>query len=134
MRSTSRLARAERGAGSTPSRKGWLNATAFYAIATGVMTYPLIRGAATTVTRPSADPLLNTWILWWTNHHWPLTDAWWSAPMFYPSRGVMAFSELLLGLSPITAPVQWWSDNSLLAHNVALLVSFPLCALPAHPL
>ena len=35
----------------------------------------------------------------------PLTGAWWNAPAFYPSTGVLAFSENLLGLAPITAPI-----------------------------
>src|SRR5206468_9715048 len=81
-----------------------------------------------------ADPLVNTWILWWDTQRWPLTSAWWNAPMLFPTANVMALSELLLGLLPITGPIQWWTGNALLAHNVALLASFPLCGLAAHAL
>ena len=52
------------------------------------------------------DPLLTTWFLWWSGtQRLPLTAHWWNAPMFYPATGVLAFSEHLLGLVPIAAPL-----------------------------
>src|SRR5229473_2101746 len=112
----------------------WIIAASLYAIVTVAMLYPLIVLAGTVVSFPSDDPLLNTWILWWNVHRFPLTTAWWNAAIFYPTAGVMAFSELLLGLLPITAPVQWLSHDPLLAYNVAVILSFPLCALAAYSL
>src|SRR5262245_30673758 len=91
-----------------------------YSVITVGITYPLIRVAGSAVSHPSADPFLNTWILWWNTQRWPLSDAWWNAPMFYPSTGAMGLSEILLGLLPITAPVQWLSHNALLAYNAAV--------------
>ena len=54
--------------------------------------------------------------------------------MFYPMRDAMALSELLIGLLPITAPIQWVTGNPLLAYNAAFVLSFPLCALAAYGL
>src|SRR5882672_9182686 len=90
----------------------WIIAASLYAIVATAMLYPLIVLAGTAVSFPNDDPLLNTWI------------SWWNAAIFYPTAGVMAFSELLLGLLPITAPVQWLSHDPLLAYNVAVIVSF----------
>ena len=111
-----------------------LPAFALYSVIAAAITYPLIRVAGSAVSHPSADPLLNTWILWWNTRQLPLTEVWWDAPMFYPSTGAMGLSELLLGVLPITAPVQWLSDNPLLAYNVAVLLSFPLCGIAAYAL
>jgi hypothetical protein len=112
----------------------WLAAAAVYGALTAVLTYPLVRVAASAVTWPGDDPLLNSWILWWNSEVPPLTSAWWNAPMFYPTAGTLAFSEHLLGLVPLAAPILWWSDNPVLAHNVLVLISFPLSALSAHAL
>lgn len=109
-------------------------AACLYGVLTLFVTYPLAFAAGSLLSRPIDDPLLNTWILWWNTQAWPLTAAWWNAPMFYPSGGAMAFSELLIGLLPITAPLQWLSGNPVIAYNAAVLLSFPLCALAAHAL
>ena len=120
--------------GSSAPLRPWLLAAAAYAALTVPLTYPLAVVAAGATTHPSDDPLLNTWILWWSTQAVPLTADWWNAPMFHPTRGTLAFSEHLLGLVPLSAPVQWWTGNPLLAHNVVVLLSFPLSALSAHAL
>ena len=49
---------------------------------------------------------MTTWFLWWSGTQAvPLTAHWWNAPMFYPATGVLGFSEHLLGLVPIAAPL-----------------------------
>ena len=72
--------------------------------------------------------------MWWDLQKVPLSADWWNAPMFYPARGTLAFSELMLGELPIAAPVLWLTGNPALADNVAVILSFPLCALAAHAL
>ena len=47
----------------------------------------------------------------------------WDAPIFYPYRNTLAYSEHLLGIAVLTAPVQWLSGNPVLAYNVAFLMS-----------
>jgi hypothetical protein len=107
-------------------------AFALYSLLTVALTYPLVFELSTSLPHDLGDPLLNTWILWWNARQLPLTDAWWNAPSFYPAPGCMAFSEHLLGLAPITSPVQWLGGAPSLAYNIAFLVSFPLSALTAH--
>ena len=105
-----------------------------YVAITAAMTYPVLRHIGSVVPHDLGDPILNTWLLWWSSKHVPLTAAWWNAPMFFPAQDVMAFSELLIGLLPITLVVQWLTHNPLAAYNVALLLSYPLCGLAAYGL
>src|SRR5262245_24850347 len=98
------------------------------------MVYPVLRHLGSVVPHDLGDPILNTWLLWWSSKQWPLTAAWWNAPMFFPAPDVMALSELLIGLLPITVVVQWLTHNPLAAYNVAFLLSFPLCGLAAYAL
>ena len=52
-------------------------------------TWPLRAAPASTASpHDRGDPLLVTWILWWSTQAVPLTAAWWNAPAFYPSTGV----------------------------------------------
>ena len=95
-------------------------------------TWPLVLHPGSTVLHDTGDPLLVTWILWWTSHTVPLSAAWWNAPAFYPSSGVLAFSENLLSLAPITAPVIWISHAPVAAYNVAFFASYVLSGLAAY--
>jgi hypothetical protein len=87
---------------------------------------------ASTLPHDPGDPVLETWFLWWSTHVLPLTRTWWNSAFFYPTPNVMTFSENLLGLLPITAPIQFLTGNPVLAYNIAFLVSFPLSALGAY--
>ena len=64
----------------------------------------------------------------------PFTDAWWQFPIFYPAADVLAFSEHLLGVSVIAAPLDWLTGNPVVAANLTSLATFPLCALAAFAL
>ncbi|HXY40766.1 MAG TPA: hypothetical protein VEQ10_13930 [Vicinamibacteria bacterium] len=103
-----------------------------YALLVAVMMRPLVLRLASGVPSDLGDSLLNTWILWWDSAHLPLTASWWNAPAFFPLTDVLAFSDHLLGLAWLTTPVIWLTGNPLLAHNLALLLSFVLCALSAY--
>jgi hypothetical protein len=84
------------------------------------------------VPHDAGDPLLNTWIIWWNRWHVPLSETWWSPPAFAPLRHVLALSEPLVGLSPLTTPLQWLGASPLLTYNIAFLLSFFLSGLGAH--
>lgn len=77
------------------------------------------------------DPLLSTTLLWWNAHVWPLTDTWWNGPWFYPAAGSLAFSDPRLGASLMATPLQWLGASPLVAYNLTLLASFPMCAMAA---
>src|SRR5258705_7808838 len=102
-----------------------------YTVLTIAYSWPLPLHLMHGVAHDPGDPILNAWILWWTTKAVPLTAHWWNAPMFYPSLGTFAFSEHLLGLAPITAPIIALTGHPTLAYNVALLASYVLSGLGA---
>jgi hypothetical protein len=109
-------------------------AAGVYVALTLAYTWPLAAHPATGIAHDVGDPLLNTWILWWSTRALPLTSAWWNAPMFFPAPGTLAFSEHLLGLAPISAPLIALTHQPLLGYNAALIASFVLSALGAYAL
>ena len=113
-------------------RRPVLLATAAMAALTCAYTWPLAWHPASVVPHDTGDPLLVTWILWWSTHALPLTAAWWNAPAFYPATGVFAFSESLLGLAPLTAPIMALTHSPLAAYNAAFLVSYIASGLGAY--
>ena len=112
----------------------WLLAALLYVGFTLLQTWPLITRLGLVIPHDPGDPILNAWIVWWNAHAVPFTAAWWNAPAFWPSNGALAFSELLLGLAPMTTPIQWLGGGPIAAYNVAFLLTFPLSALAAHAL
>ena len=118
--------------GKLSSRLKLLLATAALAAITLAYTWPLAAYTTSAVAHDRGDPLLVTWILWWSSHTLPLSDAWWNAPAFYPSAGVFAFSENLLSLAPIATPINCLTRSPLLAYNVTFLLSYLLCGLGAY--
>ena len=109
-------------------------AGASYVLLTAAMGLPLLRDFAAAVPGDRADPVLNAWILWWGTQAAPLTERWWSAPAFHPYPGVLAYSEHLLGLLPIAAPVHWLTDSPVVAYNVTFLATFVLSGAGAYVL
>ena len=95
-------------------------------------TWPLVLHFTSAVAHDRGDPLLVTWLLWWSTHHVPLTAAWWNAPAFYPASGVFAFSENMLGLAPIAGPIIALTGSPLLAYNTAFVLSYVLCGVGAY--
>ena len=121
-----------RGAAAWVRRFHALSALLAYAFITLYLTYPLVLQIGSAVASDAGDPLLNTWILSWNARTLPFTTDWWNAPMFYPAEGVLAFSENLLGLSILSTPVIWLTNNPLLAYNLVFLLSFPLSGAAAY--
>ncbi|HXT69001.1 MAG TPA: discoidin domain-containing protein [Vicinamibacterales bacterium] len=105
-----------------------LLASAAYLLLTIALTWPLVTALGSAVPNDLGDPVLNTWILWWNAFHWPLTEAWWNAGIFFPADHTLAFSEHLLGLAPLTTPITHLSGNPLVAYNVAFILTFALSA------
>jgi len=104
-----------------------------YSLLAVAYTWPLAIRLSTGVAHDLGDPLLNTWILWWSGTQAvPLTAHWWNAPAFYPATGILAFSEHLLGLAPISAPLIVLTHQPLVGYNVALIATFVLSALGGH--
>jgi hypothetical protein len=92
-----------------------------------VMTWPLAAHATRALPGDLGDPLLNAWILGWDAQRLAYGLAgFWDAPILYPARHTLAYSEHLFGVALFVAPIYWASANAVLAYNVAFLGSYAL--------
>jgi hypothetical protein len=105
-----------------------------YLALTIALTRPLLWNMTQVIASDAGDPILTAWILWWNTAAAPLTDRWWNADIFYPVKDALTFSENMLGIVPVSAPVQWLTGNPVLAYNAAFFLSFPLSAIAAYAL
>lgn len=108
--------------------------TVVYVLLTAVIGTDVLGTINTHIASDPGDPLLTTAILQWNAEHVPLSHAWWQFPIFYPTADVLAFSEHLLGLSVIAAPLYWLTGDALTSYNLTLLLTYPLSALAVYGL
>lgn len=99
-----------------------------YLVIAAFYTHPLLGRLADGVANDRYDPVLNASIVWWNATTIPFSTAWWTPPHYYPNAGIAAFTENLVGLSVITSPVVWATNNAVLAYNAAVFLSWPLSA------
>ncbi len=100
-----------------------------YFIATITLLWPLVAHLRSGVGDTEGDPLLNTWTLRWVQHTMLSHPAHlYDGNMFGPNPRTIAFSELLLPQAIMAWPVWLLSHDSLLAYNLSVLVTYPLCA------
>ena len=91
-----------------------------------LFTYPLAWNMASAVP-VAGDSLFVSWVLAWdyhilTTHPLSLFDA----NIFFPERNTLAYSEIMLGDLPLSAPVYALTGNPLVAFNALLIGSFAL--------
>lgn len=111
---------------------GWALALALFAVYAALALLwlsPLSLNLAGHLYDPG-DSMINSWALAWD---WrALTTApleLFNANLFYPARNSLAFTEHLLVPALLAAPVLAASHNPILAHNLVLLLTFPLSGL-----
>jgi len=94
-------------------------------VVTAFMTHPLVRVATSALPNDPGDPLLNAWILAWDadrlRHG---LQGLWDLPSYFPYPRTLLFTEHLLGIAVLVAPLNWAAHNPLLAYNAAFLLSF----------
>ena len=92
-----------------------------------VMTFPLVLHATRALPSDLIDTLYNTWTISWVSQRLAhgLSGVW-NAPIFYPDRDTLAFSENLFGVAIFVAPIYWLTRNPILTYNVAFLFAFVL--------
>ena len=95
----------------------------FFLLLALAWSWPLVTRLSWRIPHDPGDPLLNTWILWWSTQALPFTEAWWNAPVFYPMSGSFALSEHLVGVAIFTVPLHALGVNPIAAYNVALILS-----------
>jgi hypothetical protein len=89
-------------------------------------TWPLLRDIRSRLPSDPADPVFNTAVLWWNATTVPFSAAWWNAPHYFPTQGVAAFTENLVGIYPVFSPIYWLTGNPIAAYNVAYFLTWPL--------
>jgi hypothetical protein len=99
-----------------------------YFLLAAIYTSPVLQQSQTRIASDPYDPILNTSILWWNATTIPFSARWWNPPYFYPTTGVSAFTENLVGVSVFASPVYWLTGNPLVAYNIAFFLTWPLSA------
>ena len=108
---------------------------ALYAAITCVLLWPLVAHVGSAVADTIGDPLLNAWTLRWVQHA-VLTDPLrlYDGNMFAPNLRSLAFSELLLPQAILAWPIWLITQNVLIAYNISVLITYPLCAIGMYAL
>jgi hypothetical protein len=96
-----------------------------------VVTWPLAAHFASGFPGDYGDPVFVTWVMAWVDDRITRAafDGFWTANIFFPERGTLAFSEHFIGQSVMVLPVYWVSGNAILSYNVAFLLTFVLTGL-----
>lgn len=98
----------------------------FAALAT-LHTWPMMRDPARLTRLDNDDTAFNTWVLAWVAHQL-VTDPLhlFEAPIFYPARHALAFSEHMIVPSVMGAPLQWLGVSPVLVYNLLAWLGFTL--------
>lgn len=104
-------------------RRATLVSLGFFLLLSLAWTWPLVTRLTWRIPHDPGDPVLNTWILWWSTQAVPFTDAWWSPPIFHPMRGALALSEHLAGIAVFTVPLHAAGLPPVAAYNIALILT-----------
>jgi hypothetical protein len=98
----------------------------FFVIASVAMTWPLAANLDVAVAHPG-DPFINAWILDWEWYALTHRDAdLFHGNIFHPLPYTIAFSENLLGILIVVAPLFLANVPILVIYNVAVLLGFAL--------
>jgi hypothetical protein len=109
-----------------------LVALLFFVLLTAVMTYPLVRQAWNHIEN-YGDPLLNAWTLAWDVHQLVRDPPHlFQANNFHPYADTLAYSENLLAIAAVAAPLLLLTGNPIWVHNLFLLLSFAFCGWTAY--
>jgi len=130
---------ANTGPGSGPARAAhWLKAPGIllaFVLATVWLLYPLSTSPATTLYQARTfdgwflnqpDVMLNAWILAWDTHAVSTGkfSSFFNANIFYPEPMALSFSEHLLGVVPLFAPLYLATGNLALSLNLWIMSTF----------
>ncbi len=98
-----------------------------------VATWPLGRQLDRYVLQAGTDASISGWALAWAADRIPHGLAgFWTPPAFHPYRDVLAYSENLLGVAVLVAPILWLGGSLTLTYNVAFLLAYVVSAIGAY--
>lgn len=90
-------------------------------------TWPLASAPGTLSRLDNADTGLNTWIVAWVQHILPRDPLrLFDAPIFFPERHTLAFSEHLLVPALMGAPLAWLGLSPVLVYNLLVIAGLTL--------
>lgn len=109
-----------------------VGAALFFVVLTLALSYPFSTHLTTHVLSHGTDMDLAVWTIGWdvhslTHQPWKIFDA----NIFFPFHNTLAYSENLIGVSFIAAPVIWLTGNVILGMNIAALLSVAIGAFGA---
>ena len=88
-------------------------------------TWPLVLHLGRALPGDLGDPLFSSWLLGWDADRLRHGLAgFWDAPILFPSRHTVAFSEHMLGIAIPIAPVIWLTGNPILGYDLAFLSTY----------
>lgn len=103
-----------------------------FILLTLLFTYPIIRNINNAIAGGYGDPLLNTWII---AHDirtiFTSPTSLFDGNIMYPARDVLTYSEHLVSLSLIGAPVYFVTKSPLITYNFLLITGFIMSAFGA---
>jgi hypothetical protein len=102
-------------------------ALALFILLAVLHTWPLASAPGRLGRNGQADTLLNAWIMAWVAHeivHDPVHL--FDAPIFYPERHTLAFSEHLIVHSLMGAPLRWAGGSPILVYNIVFIAGLAL--------
>jgi hypothetical protein len=113
-----------------------------YTLAAAAFTWPLALHPASLLGASDAagDPALNLWTLGWDLHtisthpSWLLTGRVFDAPIFFPARHALAFSDHLLAQAVALWPIYAFGGSPVLCYNILLMASLVASAAAMHAL
>jgi hypothetical protein len=117
-------------------RSAW-SATAWYLMATIVLTWPTAAGLARDIPWDLGDSLMVCWILGWDADHvlrflggeWNAFGDFWTANIFGREPLTLAYGEHLIALALPIVPIYALTRNLILCYNLLFLASFVLSGL-----
>ena len=108
---------------------------ALYVLSALYVLWPLVAHLRSGVATTEGDPLLNAWTLRWVQHTlFTHPTHLYDGNMFAPNPHTLAFSELLLPQAIMAWPIWLIAHDGLLAYNLMVLVTYPLCAIAMYAL
>lgn len=112
----------------------WVAAALLYAAVTLAMVQPFIRLDALATASFPGDGRLIVWTLAWPLHALVTGTPLFDANMYYPTAQALRYSEHMLTLAALAAPINVLTGNPVLACNVVWLLSFWTNAMGMHTL
>jgi hypothetical protein len=96
-----------------------------------ISTYPLIFNLSTSAT-DNMDGFLTAWILAWDHHQlWRAPLQLFDANILYPFPATLAYSEHMLGVYPLAAPLFMLGLSPITVQNLIIILNLALCGFGA---